>query len=583
MDETIMKFEQEWGEILNLSFRTDGIPYLVSSSKLGHVAIWDLENRRLHKQMRDVHKGPVTGCEFVRNEALLVTSSLDNKLKIWRFDELNDNGVILHLREGHSLPPTKIRFYSESGHQIISSSLDCTLRNFSIYSERLHKNLGTATTNRKLAKRLGSDKDPYKLSPITDFAFEIIREKEFDNIVTLHKKTLEAISWSGDKCRIGSNKFVHKRFRNVYGIEATAVTMSSCGNFVCIGYTSGHIDKFNIQSGLHRSTFVTEEHVQKTLQFESENQITGLAIDDISTKLVSTNSSFIKFWNFKTSKIIHHLNLGKIIKKIHINRQTGLIAVSFEEDEINIIDLDTKNLIREFKDLNSKINDIVFSSDSKWIIVAFEDKSIRVFDLESAAKIDHFLLSSPCISLSISPNNEFLATSHPDQNGIFLWSNINLYVPKLLHKLKNDFQPKLLDLPVARPDEIIEDEDLEDGHTEIFDENSKQENNEKDFIHYKSPEQLSKELITLSNLPSSPKPVRKYCSDDNTAEDYIVNKMIKGYASEVLDLACQGYDFAGEIIKPSTEGFSQKEGKQTGFLPDQLPSHPHIRFDEDVI
>lgn len=44
----------------------------------------------------------------------------------------------------------------------------------------------------------------------------------------------------------------------------------------------------------------------------------------------------------------------------------------------------------------------------------------------------------------------------------------------------------------------------------------------------------------------SNQPIKKYCKDDKMAEDYVINKMIKGYASEVLDLACAGYNWQGE-------------------------------------
>ena len=505
-DTTVIKFSQEWGEIVRLSFRTDGPPLLASSSTNGHLAIWDLDNQRLHRQIRDVHKGPITGCEFIHQEALLVTSSSDNKLKVWRFDELNDRGLLLHSREGHSLPPTKIRFYSESGHQILSSSMDCTLRNFSIYSERLNKSLGTATTNRKLAKRMGSDKDPYKMNPITDFAFQLTREKEFDNIVSLHENTLETMSWSGDKCRIGSHRIMHKRFQNVYGVRATAVELTTCGNFVLIGYSTGHIDKFNIQSGLHRATFQTENGIQRTLDYDPKYEIACLAVDELSTTLISANNEELKFWSMKTTKLVGYLGFKHKITKMTISRQSGLVAIAHSNGEISVIDVETRRVIREFKKLKSKINDFVFTSDCKWLIVAFEDKSIRVFDLVSAVKIDHFLFSSACKSLSISPNNEFLATSHVDQKGIYLWSNVTLYVPRVLYQLKSNYKPRLLDLPIARPDEKQEDEDLDDEDLNLdnLDVENRNENEQMEIdVHYKSPEQLSEDLITLSALPTS--------------------------------------------------------------------------------
>ena len=34
------------------------------------------------------------------------------------------------------------------------------------------------------------------------------------------------------------------------------VDVSSCGNFCVIGYSSGHVDVFNMQSGIHRGSYV---------------------------------------------------------------------------------------------------------------------------------------------------------------------------------------------------------------------------------------------------------------------------------------------------------------------------------------
>lgn len=65
-------------------------------------------------------------------------------------------------------------------------------------------------------------------------------------------------------------------------------------------------------------------------------------------------------------------------------------------------------------------------------------------------------------------------------------------------------------------------------------------------------------------IACSIKPVKKMCQADKTAEDYIANKMIRGYASEVLDLACQGYEMGSEkcskIVLPDG-GFVEKDGE----------------------
>lgn len=81
-DETIIKFKQEWGAVLGMTFRADDKPHLVTSSPIGNLAIWNLEKRKLEAQMRNVHHGPIMGLNFVNNEPLLVTNSTDNSLKV---------------------------------------------------------------------------------------------------------------------------------------------------------------------------------------------------------------------------------------------------------------------------------------------------------------------------------------------------------------------------------------------------------------------------------------------------------------------------------------------------------------------
>lgn len=169
IDETLMTFRQEWGSVLGLSFRTDGPPIMVSAGPLGHVALWDLEKGKLATQMRSLHDGPITGCKFIQHEPLLVTTSLDNSAKVWVFDQSDESGRQLHEREGHFMPPLKVKFHGSRGYHILSAGLDSTLRCFSVLSERLNRNFGFASFNRKKAKKKGARRDENKMPPIVEF------------------------------------------------------------------------------------------------------------------------------------------------------------------------------------------------------------------------------------------------------------------------------------------------------------------------------------------------------------------------------------------------------------------------------
>ena len=55
---------------------------LATGSPLGHVAVWDLEERRLAAIQHDAHRGAVTGLQFLQEQPLMVTSSADNSIKV---------------------------------------------------------------------------------------------------------------------------------------------------------------------------------------------------------------------------------------------------------------------------------------------------------------------------------------------------------------------------------------------------------------------------------------------------------------------------------------------------------------------
>jgi len=62
-----------------------------------------------------------------------------------------------------------------------------------------------------------------------------------------------------------------------------------------------------------------------------------------------------------------------------------------------------------------------FSGDGRWLAAALGDGTVRVYDLPTSQCIDWFKVDSPITSLSFSPRSDFLATTHVDSNGIYLW------------------------------------------------------------------------------------------------------------------------------------------------------------------
>ena len=55
---------------------------MVTGSPAGHIALWDLEEKKLQSQIRDAHNGGISGLQCLPSEPLMVTSSPDNSLKV---------------------------------------------------------------------------------------------------------------------------------------------------------------------------------------------------------------------------------------------------------------------------------------------------------------------------------------------------------------------------------------------------------------------------------------------------------------------------------------------------------------------
>lgn len=94
---------------------------MISGSILGHMAIWNLEEKRLVAQIREAHAASVDGMQCLQFEPIMVTSSNDNSVKLWIFDMSDGSARLLRQRHGHSQPSTKISFHGLNGLDILSS------------------------------------------------------------------------------------------------------------------------------------------------------------------------------------------------------------------------------------------------------------------------------------------------------------------------------------------------------------------------------------------------------------------------------------------------------------------------------
>lgn len=292
---------------------------------------------------------------------------------------------------------------------------------------------------------------------------------------------------------MGELKLVPEQFQNAnrkdFLSEATCICLTHCGNFVIIGYSSGDVERFNIQSGIHRARYGGDAGAHS-------HPVRGVHCDELNQTVVSGDSEGnLKFWHFGVPKIKHpyaRLSVSEGICMFRAHRESAMLCVVLEDFSLNILDCETKAIVRKFTGHTGQITDVCFSPDSRWLVSASMDCTIKVWHIPSAYMVDHFRVEMACLSLSMSPTGDFLATAHVNYLGIYLWANKTLFSHVTLRSVDPTSVAPFVDLPSSMQlgdSQDVTVADLEEGESLDLD--------------YKSPPQLSEDLVTMSDVAAS--------------------------------------------------------------------------------
>lgn len=465
-----------------VSFRSDGTESLVSTDFSGNLFTWDLTERRLSSELRGVHAGGASLCQFLQAEPILFTSgSQDNSVKVHIYDGLKGQPRVLRSREGHRLPPTLVRFCGYDGSMMVSAGLDRELRMVSIVREARNRSLaqkGVEPRGRKAKKRRRADAGAErgdqrldlakKLPSITSIASNNLRQRDedFANIATVHSELREVYTWRmqdgathshvllppdrPEKYQLAfrrgakhlDSKNMKKRGKAakpmVEDRAATCVALSPCGNYAIVGGQDGRIHSYNLQSGKHQGVYgdesldenlkmkKTAEEDRTCLVWEKAHSspVAGLAVDGCGDVMVSAgyDDCLIKFWDIHGRlRREGSIQTPTQITKLIWCTASDLLAVACADFCIYVYDASTKKLARKFSGHAGSIADMNFDPLGRRIISASMDSTIKTWDLPSGRIIDTLLCVNAPTSVAVAPSGEYLASTHVNNLGLSLW------------------------------------------------------------------------------------------------------------------------------------------------------------------
>ncbi|EWC44732.1 hypothetical protein DRE_06510 [Drechslerella stenobrocha 248] len=522
--------------VTSLSFRSDLVPppvksscdppslsdMLASASSNGKITLWSLKSRKAVGIMRGVHSdatGGITKATFLPGQNVLVTSGGDNAVKLWVFDTPGTVlPRILRQRSGHALAPSTILFHP-STHFILSASLDHSLWGFSLRSDAQSTELsqGKMESTMNKLKKSGmydriSDVSLLKGAVITCIAAEGNRdgagaewgsnELGWEGVITGGREEAFARSWSWTRRKVG-------RWTLPTGDsgEVKSVAISPCGTFGIVGSAKGAIDMYNLQSGIHRARFparATKAQIAARKNGEGSRAgwkhagaVTGLAVDSINKVLVSCGlDGFLKFWEFQTGLLQQQISFTErtACTALRVHRSSGLIAISCDDLGIRVVDIETRKVVRELWGCGGRISDLCFSNDSRWMVAASMDSTIRVWDLPTGHLIDGFKTQNVVNSISFSPDGNFLATASVGSVGVGIYTNKTVFTHVPTRRMSEDDIVKLTG-PTSTGEGgtgLVEAAFAEEAEDSGDDEG-----------RYTTADQLSDQMLTMSLLPKN--------------------------------------------------------------------------------
>ncbi|KAG8878364.1 hypothetical protein FRB97_002578 [Tulasnella sp. 331] len=274
-----------------------------------------------------------------------------------------------------------------------------------------------------------------------------------------------------------------------------ASVVSACGNFGIVGSSSGLVQSFNMQSGMARTYYEIPKNPpsgSSKWRGAKTGSVTGLATDGLNkTLIVSTMDGKLYFFDFHSGELFKDFALPSSIVTITLQRDSGLLAAICDDLVVRIVDVETRRVVRELRGFKGRILDSTFSPDSRWLVATSLDSIIRTFDIPSGRLIDGFKTPSVATSVSFSPTGDFLATSHVDSVGIFLWANRAQYSEIFFKSVKEE---EIEELGMPSVQGLAEEDSVEALHSLIAVDSQDV---------YTTPAQLDEELMTLTLLPRS--------------------------------------------------------------------------------
>ncbi|GBE59724.1 WD G-beta repeat-containing protein [Babesia ovata] len=454
----------------------------------GDIVIFDLTEFRTFGVVEHAHAGPVRHIMYVENANHIITSGTDNALVLWAMD--SDKHLLRELKNRRGLIGEIGLMKTYDADEL--DLLVCSSADGVGY-------LGKASTIQQLrCSTFSTSASKHKLRPITAIATCYQRHYDWPNIATCHQNTTAVHIWSGHRRALVEAVL---RAPNV-SVPATAVCISSCGNYVAVGYDNGCMHLFNLQSTNHEDEFVVKANGARSQAHPARVIMLSLLG---GTQLVSVSNSSedrsIRVWDISTVTLKSTYD-PEIPKGAHIYLAVCgslLTALACSDGVIYLVDVIGKMVIRTIP--YGKVTSMSFHPNGSWFVANASDSTMLIYDILAACYVEYAKFTGSVLAVNIDSSGAFLNVAVDNAPGMILrYANKHVFEINAKTMLYKDLasEPVLLQLPCV----INDESDAETGRDASIPEGSDAGDVEMQVEYRSSREPLAKGLLTLSGMNS---------------------------------------------------------------------------------
>ncbi len=410
------------GAVLNASYSLDG-KYIVSASKDKSIRIWNARTGRPIGDPLEGHTEFVNSVAFSPDGKHIVSASHDKTIRIWDVKTGKQVGGPLkgHTRQVYSAS------YSVDGNYIVSASADKTIR---IWDAKTGEQVGCPLKGHTNFVRSAYFSPDGKriVSASYDFSIKIWDVETSEQVKSLEKHTffVKSASFSPNGKYIVSasqdNTIIiwNVEMGNSMVIEGHAdyvnsATFSPDGKYIVSASKDKTIRIWDAETG---------RQVGETLEGHSEEVYSASFSPDGRHVVSASEDGTIRIWEFS--------EYGK-------QNYSSASIVNFGYSKTDVFKADWR-VRKLFQGSNKLIKSVSFSPDREYVVSAFKDKTIKIWEVKTGRTVGKILDGGGenIIAASFSPDGKYIVSASEDKT-IRIWnSETGAQIGKILDAYSDD-------------------------------------------------------------------------------------------------------------------------------------------------